>query len=52
MESLGGDHQRVCFILQSSDNGSSCIVSGIMDADGYVRQIMRADTSQYEQKTD
>lgn len=52
MESLGGDHQRVCFILQSSDNGSSWIVSGIMDADGYVRQIMRADTSQYEQKTD
>ena len=51
MESLGGDHQRVCFVLQSSDNGGSWIVSGIMDADGYVRQIMRADTSQYAQKT-
>lgn len=51
MESLGGDHQRICFIMQSSDNGSSWIVSGIMDADGYVRQIMRADTSQYAQKT-
>lgn len=52
MESLGGDHQRVCFVTQSSDNGSSWIVSGIMDADGYVRQIMKADTSQYAQKTD
>lgn len=52
MESLGGDHQRICFIMQSSDNGSSWIVSGIMDADGYVRQIMRADTSQYAQKAD
>lgn len=52
MESLGGDHQRVCFIMQSSDNGSSWVVNGIMDADGYVRQIMRADTSQYAQKTD
>lgn len=52
MESLGGDHQRVCFVMQSSDNGSSWIVSGIMDADGYVRQIMKADTSQYAQKMD
>ena len=52
MESLGGDHQRVCFILQSSDNGSSWIISGIMDADGYVRQIMRGDTSQYEKRSD
>lgn len=51
MESLGGDHQRICFIMQSSDNGSSWIVSGIMDADGYVQQIMKGDTSQYAQKT-
>jgi hypothetical protein len=52
MESLGGDHQRVCFVLKSSDNGSSWIVNGITDADGYVKQIMEGDTSKYEKSVD
>ena len=49
-ESLGGDHQRACFVLQSNDGGTSWALSGMLDTDGYVAQILEGDTSAYEQK--
>lgn len=45
MESLGGDHQRVCLVLTGNDDGTSWIVSGIKDPDAYVTQVMAGDTS-------
>lgn len=52
MESLGGDHQRICFVLAGSDDGKSWAVSSIMNADAYVKQIMSGDTSKYVKKND
>lgn len=52
MESLGGDHQRVCFVLTGSDDGKSWAISSIVNVDAYVRQIMSGDTSQYVKRND
>lgn len=49
-ESLGGDHQRIGFVLQSDDNGASWTVNGIINPDDYVKQIMKGNTKQYENK--
>lgn len=39
MESLTGDHQRICFILQGDAKSGSYALLGIMDPEGYVRMI-------------
>lgn len=38
MESIAGDHQRCCFVLDGDDDGN-WEISGMMDVDGYIRMI-------------
>lgn len=48
MEALGGDHQRICFTLEniSSDSTKEAwALTGVMDAEGYARQVLEGDTS-------
>lgn len=48
MEALGGDHQRICFTLEniSSDSTKEAwALTGVMDAEGYARQVLSGDTS-------
>lgn len=40
MESISGDHQRICFVMES-DGENSYTISGITDAKGYVRMIQQ-----------
>lgn len=49
-ESLGGDHQRICFILQGNSENSWAL-TGVMDPDGYVKQVLSGDTSAYWKTT-
>lgn len=39
MESLSGDHQRACFILQGDNTGAYAVI-GMVNPDGYVQMIM------------
>lgn len=39
MESLGGDHQRACFILQGDPSTNMYALVGMTDPEGYVRMI-------------
>lgn len=39
MESLAGDHQRACFVLQGDGTGAYAVI-GMINPDGYVRMIM------------
>lgn len=43
MESIAGDHQRICFIVTGSND--SYAITGVMDADGYVKMIASGNTS-------
>ena len=54
MESIGGDHQRACFVLTEDSQSGSWALTDIVDTNGYVKMIGNGDTSQYVQdlKTD
>lgn len=40
MESLGGDHQRACFILMGDGSGAYAVI-GMVNPEGYVNMIMK-----------
>lgn len=40
MESLAGDHQRACYVLQGDVSTGMYAVTGMVDPEGYVRMIM------------
>ena len=39
MESLSGDHQRICFVLQGDAKSGAYALLGVTDPEGYVRMI-------------
>lgn len=45
MESLAGDHQRICFVLQGDAASGAYALVGITDADGYVRMVMEGEVA-------
>lgn len=49
MESIGGDHQRACFVLTEDAQSGSWALTDIVDTNGYVKMIGSGDTSQYVQ---
>ena len=49
MESIGGDHQRACFVLTEDAQSGSWALTDIVDTNGYVKMIGSGDTSQYAQ---
>lgn len=49
MESIGGDHQRACFVLTEDVQSGSWALTDIVDTNGYVKMIGSGDTSQYVQ---
>ena len=49
MESVGGDHQRACFVLTEDAQSGSWALTDIVDTNGYVKMIGSGDTSQYVQ---
>lgn len=49
MESIGGDHQRACFVLTEDAQSDSWALTDIVDTNGYVKMIGSGDTSQYVQ---
>lgn len=49
MESIGGDHQRACFVLTEDSQSGSWALTDIVDTNGYVKMIGEGDTSQYVQ---
>lgn len=49
MESIGGDHQRACFVLTEDASSGSWALTDIVDTNGYVKMIGEGDTSQYVQ---
>lgn len=49
MESIGGDHQRACFVLTEDEQSGSWALTDIVDTNGYVKMIGSGDTSQYVQ---
>lgn len=43
MESLAGDHQRICFVLQGDAESGAYALMGITDPEGYVRMIREGE---------
>lgn len=50
MESLGGDHQRACFVLQGDPSTGSYALTEMMDVNGYVKMIMQGTTDANQQE--
>lgn len=44
MESLGGDHQRACYVLQGDKSSGSYALTEMVDVNGYVQMIMQGST--------
>ena len=44
MESLGGDHQRACYVLQGDKASRSYALTEMVDVNGYVQMIMQGST--------
>ena len=49
MESIGGDHQRACFVLTEDAQSGSWALTDIVDTNDYVKMIGSGNTSQYVQ---
>lgn len=39
MESLAGDHQRICFVLQGDHESNAYALIGVMNPEGYVQMV-------------
>ena len=44
MESLGGDHQRACYVLQGDKSSGAYALTEMVDVNGYVQMIMQGST--------